>query len=102
MNMPLPHRIRRLSWQARAPTPAAGLDLRQLLRSSIEPVHNTLEEIIALALPPGQTLRLPRLTVHVHLEEDADETRLLEQLRKAFQSALADPGVAFLTSHDSP
>ena len=32
MNAPLPHRIRRLHWQARAPTPDAAFALRSLLR----------------------------------------------------------------------
>ena len=89
MSTPFPHRIRRLLWQARAPTPAAALALRGVLRDAAEPVLAALAGSLSAHVPDGRVVRLPRLELQLRLDLPFDADALPAQLAAAANEALA-------------
>lgn len=89
MSTLLPHRIRRLHWQARAPTPTAAFGLRGLLRDATDEVLTALERSLSAHIPADQVLRLPRLTLNVRLPPGAQADDLARGIESAVAEALA-------------
>lgn len=91
MNAPAVHRVRRLSWQARAPAPGQACALRTLLQERGDAVQALLDRVLDGVVPPDTVLRLPRLEVAVHAGSiDELERELLPQLEAALKRALTD------------
>lgn len=94
MNAPLPHRIRRLHWQARAPTPDAAFALRSLLREGSDAVLAALERSLSAQVPDTRLIHLPRLELHLRLNpaDSADDLpeRVFAAATAAIAAALAD------------
>ena len=91
MNAPAVHRVRRLSWQARAPAPGQAFALRTLLQEQGDAVQALLDRVLDGVVPPGTVLRLPRLDLAVRAGSvDELERELLPQLEAALRRALAD------------
>lgn len=89
MSALLPHRIRRLHWQARAPTPASAFTLRGLLRDATDEVLTALERGLSAHIPADRVLRLPRLTLNVRLPPGAQADDLARGIETAVAEALA-------------
>lgn len=89
MSALLPHRIRRLHWQARAPTPASAFALRSLLRDATDEVLTALERGLSAHIPADRVLRLPRLTLNVRLPPGAQADDLARGIENAVAEALA-------------
>jgi hypothetical protein len=68
MNTPLPHRVRRLHWQARAPTPEVAFALRSLLRESSDEVLAALDRGLSAHAPDDRVRYLPRIEVRLRLD----------------------------------
>lgn len=91
MNAPAVHRVRRLSWQARAPAPDQAFALRTLLQERGDAVQALLDRVLDGVAPPGTVLRLPRLDLALHAGSLAElERELLPQLEAALRRALAN------------
>lgn len=97
MTAPAVHRVRRLSWQVRADTPAQAFALRSRLQAQTDALPALLERVlddVAVAHdPPEVVWKIPRLTLQLDLARadlhDAELRPLLEQaLRQALASAL--------------
>lgn len=90
MAAPELHRVRRLAWQASAPTPADALALRTLLQAQGDAVPALLARVLADAAPPGRVLRVPRLALQLRASSvQALQAELLPQLERALREALA-------------
>ena len=89
MTLLMPHRIRRLHWQARAPTAPAAFALRGLLREATDEVLAALENSLSAHIPADRVVRLPRLALHLQLPAGADHTDLVQAIEHAVAEALA-------------
>lgn len=88
-NAPFPHRIRRLLWLARAPTPAAAFTLRGVLRDAAEPVLAALADSLSAHAPDDRVVRLPRLELKLRLDTTPGADALPAQVAAAADAALA-------------
>lgn len=88
-NTPFPHRIRRLLWLARAPTPAAAFTLRGVLRDAAEPVLAALADSLSAHAPDDRVVRLPRLELKLRLDSTPGADALPAQVAAAADDALA-------------
>ncbi|WP_374479038.1 contractile injection system tape measure protein [Zoogloea sp.] len=105
MSTPFPHRIRRLLWQARAPTPAAAFALRGVLRDAADPVLAALAERLSAHSPDDRVVRLERLELQLRLDPAFDPDALPAQVAAAADEALAGlawPHTATPAAEDSP
>ncbi|MBS0345603.1 MAG: hypothetical protein JSR69_04020 [Proteobacteria bacterium] len=89
MNTPFPHRIRRLLWQARAPTPAAAFALRGVLRDAADPVLAALAKSLSAHAPDDRVVHLPRLELCLRLSPALCADELPAQIAAAADEALA-------------
>lgn len=89
MNTPFPHRIRRLLWQARAPTPAAAFALRGVLREATEPVLAALAESLSTHAPDDRVVHLPRLELSLRFDTTPGADALPALVAAAADEALA-------------
>lgn len=96
MTLLMPHRIRRLHWQARAPTAPAAFALRGLLREATDEVLAALENSLSAHIPADRVVRLPRLALHLQLPAGADHTDLVQAIEHAVAEALAGLDIAGL------
>ncbi|MBS0371529.1 MAG: hypothetical protein JSS57_20290 [Proteobacteria bacterium] len=99
-NAPFPHRIRRLLWQARAPTPAAAFTLRGVLRDAAEPVLAALADSLSAHVPDDRVVRLPRLELKLRLDTTPGADALPAQVAAAADAALA--GLALQQAETPP
>ena len=90
MNTPLPHRIRRLHWQARAPTPDAAFALRSLLREGGDAVLAALERSLSAQVSDTRLIPLPRLELHLQLKPTDSADELSERVFAAAAAAIAE------------
>ncbi|MBP7392646.1 MAG: hypothetical protein KA945_02290 [Zoogloea sp.] len=90
MNTPLPHRIRRLHWQARAPTPDAAFALRSLLREGGDAVLAALERSLSAQVSDTRLIHLPRLELHLQLKPTDSADELSERVFAAAAAAIAE------------
>lgn len=106
MNAPLPHRIRRLRWQARAPTAAEALALRTLLRDGSDELMAALDRGLSALVPDDGLVCLPRLELHLRLGKTMDTatlaTRIEAAVAEACATATADPAGTDLASARIP
>lgn len=94
MSMLMPHRIRRLHWQARAPTAPAAFALRGLLRASTDEVLAALENSLSAHVPADRVVHLPRLALNLQLPSDADHHDLVRAIEHAVAEALTGLDIA--------
>lgn len=71
------HRVRRVRWQARVPTPRAALALRGALAAQQNLLAEALDDVLTRLLPAGGTDPVIRLA-RVHLRVRADDPSMLE------------------------
>lgn len=103
---PAPHRVRRLRWQARAPSPAEAFALRSLLQGGSEAVHTALAQACAAALREaggagsgeagaGEPVwHVPRLLLRIDAADLAQlDAELPGRVALALRDALADAGI---------
>ncbi len=101
---PAPHRVRRLRWQARAPSPAEAFALRSVLHGASEAVHMALAQACAAALREAGAAEgagtseaiwhLPRLQLRIDVADlDQLDTELPGRLALAMRDALAAAGI---------
>ena len=90
MNTPLPHRIRRLHWQARAPTPDAAFALRSQLREGGDAVLAALERSLSAQVSDTRLIHLPRLELHLQLKPTDSADELSERVFAAAAAAIAE------------
>lgn len=90
MNAPLPHRIRRLHWQARAPTPDAAFALRSLLRTGSDAALAALERSFSAQVSDTRLIHLPRLELHLQLNPTDSADDLPERIFAAATRAIAE------------
>ena len=105
MSTPFPHRIRRLLWQARAPTPAAAFALRGVLRDAADPVLAALAKSLSAHAPDDRVVHLERLELQLRLDPAFDADALPAQVAAAADEALAGlswPHTATPATEDSP
>ena len=108
MPAPLPHRIRRLHWQARAPTADAAFALRAQLRELTGPVLVALEHSLSAHAPDDRVIHLPRLELHLHLDQPLSIEDLAARIAAAASAALdalpveADRSAAATTAPGTP
>lgn len=94
MSMLMPHRIRRLHWQARAPTAPSAFALRGLLREATDEVLAALENSLSAHIPADRVVRLPRLALRLQLPSGADHNDLVRAIEHAVAEALAGLDIA--------
>lgn len=94
MSLLMPHRIRRLHWQARAPTAPAAFALRGLLREATDEVLAALENSLSAHIPADRVVRLPRLALNLQLPSGADHNDLVRAIERAVAEALAGLDIA--------
>lgn len=85
----LPHRVRRLRWQARAPSADAAFALRALLRDAAEPVLAALEQGLSAHAPADRAIHLPRLELRLRFDPVLDADELCARVAAATAEALA-------------
>lgn len=102
MNTPLPHRIRRLHWQARAPTPDAAFALRSLLREGSDAVLAALEGSLSAQVPDTRLIHLPRLELHLQLSPADGPDALPERVFAAATAAIAAALAGLDTATEPP
>ncbi len=90
MSSPLPHRIRRLTWQARAPTADAAFALRALLREAGEPALAALERSLSAHAPADRVIHLPRLELHLRVDPQLAADELPARIAAAAAAALGE------------
>lgn len=88
MSASLPHRIRRLHWQARAPTAEAAFALRAQLREVSGPALVALERSLSAHAPDDRVIHLPRLELHLRLDQPLSAAELAERITTAARAAL--------------
>ena len=106
MSAALPHRIRRLHWQARAPTAEAAFALRAQLRELSGPALSALERSLSAHAPDDRVIHLPRLELHLRLDQPLSIEDLAARIAAAASAALdalpAEAGSAIATPLDTP
>lgn len=108
MSASLPHRIRRLHWQARAPTAEAAFALRAQLRELSGPALSALERSLSAHAPDDRVIHLPRLELHLRLDQPLSTVELAARIAAAASAALdelpveADSRAAATTAPDTP
>lgn len=106
MSASLPHRIRRLHWQARAPTAEAAFALRAQLREVSGPALVALERSLSAHAPDDRVIHLPRLELHLRLDQPLSIEDLAARIAAAASAALdalpAEAGSAIATPLDTP
>lgn len=106
MSAALPHRIRRLHWQARAPTAEAAFALRAQLRELSGPALAALERSLSAHAPDDRVIHLPRLELHLRLDQPLSIEDLAARIAAAASAALdalpAEAGSAIATPLDTP
>jgi hypothetical protein len=90
MFAPLPHRIRRLHWQARAPTADDACALRAQLREFTGPVQVALDQSLSAHAPDGRLIHLPRLELHLRLKQPFNANELAACITQAATEALGE------------
>lgn len=88
MSASLPHRIRRLHWQARAPTADIAFALRTQLRELSGPALGVLEKSLSAHAPDDRVIHLPRLELHLRLNPPLSADALLARIAAAADEAL--------------
>lgn len=84
----LPHRIRRLHWQARAPTADTAFALRAQLRALSGAALDVLEKSLSGHVPDDRVIHLPRLELHLRLNPPLSADALLACIAAAADEAL--------------
>lgn len=94
MQAPAVHRVRRLSWQVRASTPAQAFALRSRLQAQTDALpallERVLDDVAGARVPPGVVWKIPRLALQLDLARgDLPDAELQPQLEAALRRAVA-------------